>query len=545
MARIIGVDLGSHSVKLAVMTGAFGRFEVEEYLSEPVAGESQDLMARLDALSTLLSGISRDERLTTAVSFPTEQASVRMISLPFSDKSQIQQTLGFEVEGQVPFDLEEMILTHRILDTDQDGSRVIAALSAKDKVGLMLAGLDEAGCVPKNLVIDGDALGDHASHGVQAIVDIGHQRTLVSICKDGRVWGTRAISYGGANLTQALAETKEISFEEAEALKHRTALRTGYDAEAEWEEESPTNATEPEPQAQAGASADGEILRGAIQPLLASLRASLINFEDSLGIEVSEVLLAGGTANLAGLTRVLKVDLGVRVRRLSVSDIAHAAGHPARFALCHALARRAAGLTDGEEMELRTGAFKFRGDLASMRTAIIGGGVALAAVLLLAVGLVSWKVMDYRAQLEALDAQIASAVAEIYKGEIAAEDITDADDAMSNLQLKAIETMELINLLGAAVEDTPPVVSTIHDLSKSMPPHSKARIDVSTLTITARSLNVEAETDSYDSASTIEAALQASERFKRATKGDDKKVRNGIRFTISVPLNDEDASEEG
>ena len=66
------------------------------------------------------------------------------------------------------------------------------------------------------------------------------------------------------------------------------------------------------------------------------------------------------------------------------------------------------------------------------------------------------------------------------------------------------------------------------------------------LTITQRSLNLDAETDTYDSASTIEASLQGHDRFKRAVKGDDKKVRDGIRFTISVPLGDDDTtSEEG
>ena len=103
MARIIGVDLGSHSVKLAVMTGAFGRFEVEEYLSEPVPEGTRSLSERLDCLTALLAGLPTDERLSFAAGFPTEQSSVRMVSLPFSDKSQIQQTLGFEVEGQVPF----------------------------------------------------------------------------------------------------------------------------------------------------------------------------------------------------------------------------------------------------------------------------------------------------------------------------------------------------------------------------------------------------------------------------------------------------------
>jgi general secretion pathway protein L len=542
MARIIGIDLGSHSVKLAVMTGAFGRFEIEEYLSEPVPEGSRDLAARLECLQALLADLPTDERLSFAAGFPTEQSSVRLVSLPFSDKNQINQTLGFEVEGQVPFDLEDMVLTHRILDTSPEGSRVIAALSALDRVGQRLTGLASCDVDPKSLVIDGDALGDHASSGVQAIIDIGHERTLVTVCSDGHVWGTRAIGLGGAQLTAALAEAHGISLAEAEELKHQTVLRTGFDAETEWEEDT---ATEVEAQEDtASASGDAETIRTALQPLLSHIRATLINYEDTLELEVNEVLLAGGTSGLGGLVRLLNVDLGVRVRPLQV-DAAQTAGDSARFALCHALVRRAAGISSGEEMELRQGLHKFRGDLASMRTAVIGGAIAIAVMVLLGVGFVGWKMVQTQSQLATLDAQIAEVVASVHAGELSAEDVGSHEEGLAKLQAKALETMALIELLGPVVGAAPPVVSTLHDLSLAMPPASKARIDVQVLTISQRSINIDAETDTYDSASIIETSLQAHERFKQATKGDDKKVRDGIRFTISVPLDDPMTTEEG
>jgi hypothetical protein len=278
---------------------------------------------------------------------------------------------------------------------------------------------------------------------------------------------------------------------------------------------------------------------------MASLRATLINFEDSLGVDFDEVLLAGGTADLKGLPRMLKADLGVPVRSVSVSPTAQATGQPERLALCHCLARRAAGISSGTEMELRQGPYKFRGDLAGMRNAIIGSAAVLAALMLLGVGVVAWKIIDYREQIEALDAEIAQVVADMYQGELTAEDVGGPEAALTKLQTKALETMGLIELLGPAVGETPPVVSTVNELSQAMPPSNKARIDVSSLTITQRSLNLEAETDTYDAASTIESSIKAHDRFKRATKGDDKKVRNGIQFSVSVPLGEETATEEG
>jgi hypothetical protein len=68
-------------------------------------------------------------------------------------------------------------------------------------------------------------------------------------------------------------------------------------------------------------------------------------------------------------------------------------------------------------------------------------------------------------------------------------------------------------------------------------------VDVNELTITSKTINLQAETDGYDAAANIESSLQANQYFKRASKGEEKKVRDGIRFSIVVPLEDEVAEE--
>ncbi len=559
MARIIGIDIGSYAVKIAVFQGAFGRFEIEEYLSSPVPRSEDEQSQRkmqLACVEALMAGLPTDDRITVGAAFPIDNASVRLVTLPFADKNQIQQTLGFEVEGQVPFELEDMVLTHRLLDSSAEGSRVLAALTPRDRLGDMLSQLAEIEADPKSLVIDGDALGELGSSGVEAILDFGHERTVATLVHGGRVWCTRAITMGGAYLTQALVDAHNITWEEAEARKHEASLqraaRPTTSAVAEWEEEVVTQTVAPEdehapPIHPPGSSQDGAILKKALDVLLSNLRATLINFEDTTGLEINRVLLAGGTANLGGLQRILSTNLGVEVRRLSVSDVAHAAGQPSRFALAHALATRTAGMSRGEEMELRKGDFKFRGDLANLRTFAKWGAVAVAALFLMGIGVFSWMVMDYKSQLDEIDASIAEVVVTIYSGELTAEDITGPEDALMKLQMKTVETLNRIEALGSIVGDAPPVVEALHDLSQAMPKPTDARIDVRELTITPNSINVEAETDSYDAAATIEKSVVEHRRFQGAKKSDEKKVRDGIRFSLSVPLNVDPTveSEEG
>jgi hypothetical protein len=240
-------------------------------------------------------------------------------------------------------------------------------------------------------------------------------------------------------------------------------------------------------------------------------------------------------------------DLGVEVRRTSVSDIAHAAGQPSRFALAHALANRAAGVSGADGMELRKGDFKFRGDLANFRTAAKWSAVGVAAMFLLGIMVFSWSVLDYNEQLDEIDAQIAEVVIGVYGDTLTVDDISGPEDALTKLQIKTVETLNRIDALGSIVGDAPPVISVLHDLSSAMPKPTEARIDVRQLTVTPNSLNLDAETDSYDAAATIEKSIIAHHRFQQAKKSDEKKVRDGIRFSIQVPLNTEQVSdaEEG
>ena len=126
MARIIGIDLGAWSVKATVLEGGFSRFEVAEQTSQLVTqsdGELPSQSAKRDALQTILATLGADESTVVGTGYPVDNASVRLIQMPFADKNQIAQTLEFEVEGLVPYDLEEMIVAHRIVVVARRGRR--------------------------------------------------------------------------------------------------------------------------------------------------------------------------------------------------------------------------------------------------------------------------------------------------------------------------------------------------------------------------------------------------------------------------------------
>ena len=90
------------------------------------------------------------------------------------------------------------------------------------------------------------------------------------------------------------------------------------------------------------------------------------------------------------------------------------------------------------------------------------------------------------------------------------------------------------------------MLSTLQMLTQQSPKSTEAPLDISDLTITESTVSFKAETNSFDSVSRIEKAMQAEPRFSQAKKANETKAGNGIRFDMSIPLESEsDEEDEG
>ena len=127
--RIIGLDVGAASVKAVVVESTYRSWTVTASGSVPVAAEAEGgppLRDRqVQAVKELL---SRPELAfdTAIVGFPGASAS-HTVTLPFSDVKRIEQTIGFEVEGQIPFDLAEVAWDWQPLRTSEGKTELLVA----------------------------------------------------------------------------------------------------------------------------------------------------------------------------------------------------------------------------------------------------------------------------------------------------------------------------------------------------------------------------------------------------------------------------------
>ncbi|MFH1469708.1 MAG: type II secretion system protein GspL [Pseudomonadota bacterium] len=564
MARILGIDLGAWAVKVAVLEGSFGRFRLQEVHSRRVpteGGQVPGYPERLDTLRALLHEEELQGASASAVAWAADRASVHVVDLPFDDRSKIERTLPFEVENHVPFEIDEMTLVHRVLSRKEGGCRVLVGLVEREGLRERLAALKALGLDPRHMSLDADmhAVAGDGGAAAQAVVDLGHSRSLVTLVRDGAAHDLRALHCGGVQMDRHLRAAFGFDAETAEAWRRATPLEPGADTavpvEAGWDDDQtitrdlPAADGEGQPLAPKHRAPEpaavGRVLREGLLELVGELRTTLISFEDRHGVEIDELLLTGGLSAHPGLASLLSHELGVPVRFVAQPGPLHEREDAHGFALALALARLASGEAGGAFLELRRGELAHHSALQVLRS-LAAYGAAAAAFFVIAMAVVAiTQQRTLSGEISEVESRIATEVAATFP-DADPRQLQDPSMAVAIMQEGTLGTAQRVEALKASLRGEPPSLTLLKELSQAMPPATEAAIDVRELVLSETAISIKADTDGYEQASNIEASLQARPRFKGATKGDEKKRGEKVQFTISIPLGDEpDEGEEG
>lgn len=290
MSRLVlGLDIGSYSIKAALVKKGFRRPELIDF-KQVILGEESVAAA----LRYLLSSI--DLKGTYVVtSFPASASSYRLLTLPFDDPRQVSEVLPLELQGQIPFSLDQVLIDYQTLDVTQGSSYLLGVSAVKSPLYEYVNCFKDAGMEPQ--VIEAGPIYLHRlfkfavldNKGCQAVIDLGASKSLVCIIASGNLRLARTIPNGGEALNQALQQSLGISREEAEEVK-RTAGLEG---------------NEP-----------SQLLHEALGPLTEEIWRTLSIFEGGSGIAIEEIYLCGGLSHLRGIEDFLHERLGREVKSL-------------------------------------------------------------------------------------------------------------------------------------------------------------------------------------------------------------------------------------
>lgn len=524
MARILGLDLGSYSIKGVLLDGS--RTGAKATFAEVRRAEGDRLEALRAALEELKGKLPAADQVI--VSLPGPTLATHVVTLPFNDPKRIEATLPFEVEGQLPFELADAAFDYQPLGvpTPEGKTELLVGVVRKAELVPLLQTLSEAGFDPRVVTHPAVAYQNLFAQlpvpegftGPVAVLDIGHERTSLGIGIPGTgLEFARTFSGGGKELTRALAQ--EFRTEPLEA--------------AHWKERDGAIGDAVQgPDAERASSA---FLRG-LQPILRELRPTLKAYTARTRRSVGRIYLCGGTGQLPGLAEQLARDLGIPVETLTLRESPAALPSGAGLTAMEAYALALRGLAAGAKaprFNLRRGALAFQGHFDYLRERVgrLAAFAATILVLLIAFGFV--------------------------RNAVLAQGEEKVDDQLCRTTKQVLGTCEksydrALNLLRgekspAAALPQVSAANLLAELTSRIPADAHAQLDQ--IVIDLDRISVRGQTDNSKQVDQIVSALKAFKCFKDVKEGKLERNKDGqhmsFRFDIQVECPGQTAQTTG
>jgi type IV pilus assembly protein PilM len=239
-SAVVGLDIGTRVIKAVEMRSGRQGIEILNIGIQPTpldsiaGGMVMDARSLGAAVRQCLDAAGiKTRRVISSVSGQTSLV-VRPIEVPRMSRSELAETMKWEVERHIPFVASEVIMDYQPLidpediPEEQTTMEVLLAVAQEDLINahletLRLAKLEPIAIDVEPLAATRATVDMEADQGTYdttiALVNVGATTTDVSIIRNGLLSMARPVPVAGDNLTRAIAEALGVEEEEAERLK--------------------------------------------------------------------------------------------------------------------------------------------------------------------------------------------------------------------------------------------------------------------------------------------------------------------------------------
>jgi len=234
---VVGLDIGSSAVKAVELKATGTSYRVAAFGSQPVPPDSIvdgaiiDAGAVADAIRRLFDGNKAFKAKDVCASLSGNAVIVKKITLPVMTQAELDDSIYWEAEQYIPFDVQDVNLDYQILDpgtgAESRGSMEVLLVAAKkDKIGDYTGVIAQAG--RNTVVVDVDAFAlqnaYEMNYGLEpgqvvVLLNAGASAINVNILHGDQSVFTRDVSIGGNAYTEALQKDLDLPYETAEQLK--------------------------------------------------------------------------------------------------------------------------------------------------------------------------------------------------------------------------------------------------------------------------------------------------------------------------------------
>lgn len=298
---ILGLDIGSHSIKALVLSQTKSGFGLETLgmaqlpPSAIIDGEVRETGLIVAAIKNLLKTLKVSIK-AVCTSISGNSVIIKKIKLPTATREELAKTIEVEAEQFIPFDISEVNVDFQILGQSagsEDQMDVILVAAKKDIIDIYMKLLVDVKLKPTVIDVDVFALENAFTHNhpevkaTVALIDIGANKMNINIIKEGMSLLTKDASLGGSRITAEIQDRFNVDYETAEAIK--------------------IGGLEPE-----DPEAVSDIIARAVRNWVAEIKRTIDFMEASYPRErLGAIYLSGGSCRFPGLIEYVEKEFGV------------------------------------------------------------------------------------------------------------------------------------------------------------------------------------------------------------------------------------------
>lgn len=305
---VLGVDIGTSSVKIVQLKREQGRVVLETYgaialgpYAKVEIGRATSLPA--ERIAEALKDVIREANVTTtdaAISIPYTSSLISIIKLPAAVEKQLPQVVPIEARKYIPVPIQEVMLDWFVVGKTEPPDKktpsqleVLLVAIHNDTVakfrGISRDSLLQAAFLEIEVFSAVRASLDHGIAPV-AVVDMGAATTKFYVVERGLIRESHIISHGSQDLTLAASRSLTISVAQAEEKKRRFGI---------------------------GATSPPELknsLELTLNPFLSALSRTITSYEQRSNQSLGTLVLTGGGATLKGFKEYAQTKVQTEIR---------------------------------------------------------------------------------------------------------------------------------------------------------------------------------------------------------------------------------------
>lgn len=328
--KTLGIDIGTYSIKVAELEVTSSSYTLSNFFEFPLSTDpSRD--RGLEIIETLRNLSSQYDPANTrwVIGLAQNQVSLHFKRFPFRERQKILKSLAFELEDEIPLNIDDTIFDAKISEYVGPSADVLTVAAPKEAVKEILGLAKDGGFDPDIVSTEGLAFANcfenfmaapqevspslreaedataiataavvSGARAARVVLNIGHTRTLMLVYREGALIAARSIMWGGGDIVEAISRVFSIPTVEAvKVLQTKSFILMNS----------------------AGASRDqlvmSQTVSDAIDNLMREMRLTLLELKANFNLDYRQIELFGGVSQVqnigAYVTQALEIPANI------------------------------------------------------------------------------------------------------------------------------------------------------------------------------------------------------------------------------------------